>query len=132
MTKVVIFDFFGVLYERTRLNEQLLDFIEVISKKYTIILLTSMSEQSLQQYLSTEKQKTFAAIYAANNTKYSKADPRTYQAVAKEQGYMPEECLFIDDSAQNIEAAGVSGMQTLLFLRFEDALPKLQSMLKIT
>ncbi|MER6116772.1 HAD family phosphatase [Streptomyces sp. NPDC001743] len=44
-----------------------------------------------------------------------KPDPRAFDAACTALGVKPERCLFIDDFAVNVEAAGAAGMQGHLF-----------------
>ncbi|THA78545.1 HAD family phosphatase [Streptomyces sp. A0642] len=44
-----------------------------------------------------------------------KPDPRAFEAACAALGVKPERCLFIDDFAVNVEAAGAAGMQGHLF-----------------
>ena len=60
----------------------------------------------------------------------SKPDPLSFQAVLKQLKAGPEECLFIDDSEINVEAAGKLGIRGIVFTtadnlrsRLEDILP---------
>ena len=49
----------------------------------------------------------------------AKPDPAIYHHVLKELGTQPEETLFIDDKAVNIEAAQALGMKALVFTTVE-------------
>lgn len=46
----------------------------------------------------------------------AKPDPRIYALSARRIGLPPEACVFIDDLAQNVEAAREAGMHAVLFL----------------
>ncbi|MCT2585392.1 HAD-IA family hydrolase [Actinophytocola gossypii] len=41
---------------------------------------------------------------------FAKPDPRIYRAAAELAGVAVERCLFVDDSAENVAAAGALGM----------------------
>ena len=43
-----------------------------------------------------------------------KPDPRAYEIVIKYTGFKPDEMIFIDDSNENIDAAGKLGFKTVL------------------
>jgi putative hydrolase of the HAD superfamily len=44
-----------------------------------------------------------------------KPNPAIYKLAAEKIGQRTENCLFIDDSRKNTEAANKAGMQTILF-----------------
>ncbi|MEU0214004.1 HAD-IA family hydrolase [Streptomyces sp. NPDC006265] len=45
----------------------------------------------------------------------TKPDPRAYQVACAALEAEPADCLFIDDVAENVDAAAAVGMQALLF-----------------
>ena len=47
--------------------------------------------------------------------KYVKPEPEIYRLLYKKYGLIPEECVFIDDSAANIEGAERTGMPGIVF-----------------
>jgi putative hydrolase of the HAD superfamily len=57
----------------------------------------------------------FDAMSYSYQVGISKPDPRSYQIIMQELGSKPEECLFIDDTPQNIDAAKKLGMHAILF-----------------
>lgn len=59
-------------------------------------------------------------IYYSWQTGYLKKDPRAYKQVLRENGLKPSECVFFDDSEENITVAGKLGVQSYLFKKPED------------
>jgi putative hydrolase of the HAD superfamily len=51
---------------------------------------------------------------------FAKPDPRVYAYAAERVGVRPERCLFVDDSAGNVEAARAAGMRAVHFREFAD------------
>jgi putative hydrolase of the HAD superfamily len=51
---------------------------------------------------------------------FAKPDPRVYAYAAERVGVPPERCLFVDDSAENVEAARAAGMRAVHFRAFAD------------
>jgi putative hydrolase of the HAD superfamily len=51
---------------------------------------------------------------------FAKPDPRVYAYAAERVGVPPERCLFVDDSAGNVEAARAAGMRAVHFRQFAD------------
>jgi epoxide hydrolase-like predicted phosphatase len=58
----------------------------------------------------------FDAMSYSYQVGISKPDPQSYQIIMQELGSKPEECLFIDDTQQNISAAKRLGMHAILFV----------------
>lgn len=58
----------------------------------------------------------FDAMSYSYQVGISKPDPQSYQIIMQELGSKPEECLFIDDTRQNISAAKRLGMHAILFV----------------
>lgn len=57
----------------------------------------------------------FEQIVVSGEEGIAKPDARIYQALLERIGCKAEDCLFIDDSPRNIEAAQMLGLQTILF-----------------
>lgn len=61
--------------------------------------------------------------------KLIKPDHRIYEALFKQYGLKPAECVFIDDNAANIAAANELGLNTIHFTGYDEAYAKLNSMI---
>jgi 2-haloacid dehalogenase len=57
----------------------------------------------------------FEAIVISGELKLLKPDPRIFEAVLERAGRRAAQCLFVDDSAANVEAAGRLGFDTVRF-----------------
>ena len=55
----------------------------------------------------------------------TKPDPRVYQLFLERYGLRADECLFIDDTAENISAAQGMGFSALEFKNYEELLAEL-------
>ncbi len=55
-----------------------------------------------------------------------KPEPQIYQTLCERYGLVPQECVFLDDTMINIEAARALGMQGILFTGYEDAVERLR------
>lgn len=60
--------------------------------------------------------KNFDREYVSGRLKLAKPDPAIYRHVEKDSGVAPSAILFVDDRADNIEAAAARGWQTHHFL----------------
>ncbi|MGN0162252.1 MAG: HAD family hydrolase [Candidatus Ornithomonoglobus sp.] len=64
------------------------------------------------------------------NVKLIKPDRRIYERLIELYGLTPSECVFIDDSAANIDAAKELGINTVHYKDYEQAYNELNKMLK--
>jgi len=60
---------------------------------------------------------------------FVKPNPEVYRIASQGVGVSPAECLFVDDSRINIEAAHKFGMQTILYNHFGTLPKKLKALL---
>ncbi|MBR5362449.1 MAG: HAD family phosphatase [Oscillospiraceae bacterium] len=59
----------------------------------------------------------------------TKPEPEIYQRLMQRYDLRPEECVFIDDSPQNIEAANALGIHAFLFESYEKQHPQIMQYL---
>jgi 2-haloacid dehalogenase len=57
----------------------------------------------------------FTGLVLSGDVGINKPDPRIYAILCERHGLDPRHCLFIDDSARNVEAARAYGMDALVF-----------------
>lgn len=57
-----------------------------------------------------------------------KPEPEIYEILLKRYDLKAEECVFLDDRADNLETARKLGMQTILFVSYEQAVEELRRM----
>lgn len=133
MTKVIILDCFGVLYVDGQQNLRLLKFIQSLKTDYKMVVLTSLPRNSFDQIFSiNEQSRYFDRVVCAQDLAYPKYDARCYQAVVTRLAVEPSDCLFIDDFAQNTDAAKLVNIPTLLCSNPNDVVTQLQQILKVT
>lgn len=58
-----------------------------------------------------------------------KPDPAIYKKICDEYDLIPEECVFIDDNAENIHSASVFGFNTILFTDYHVAKKQLNNII---
>ena len=61
--------------------------------------------------------------------KLLKPDRRIYEALFEKYGLKPEECVFLDDSARNIEGAVAAGMKGIVFENYGQGSRELEKIL---
>ncbi len=91
-------------------------------KGYRILILSNFSEKALRECadeLDYIKKADGAVI--SYKVKLIKPDPKIYEYLLKEYDVVPEETVFIDDNADNIEAARKFGINGIIFTGKEAA-----------
>lgn len=99
--------------------EYRLDFLKKLSaeKKYKLILLSNTNEIHIQWvqenvFFFSEFKDCFDAFYLSHEINFRKPDAAIYEFVLKKHDLNPEECLFIDDTKENTDAAAAMGIHT--------------------
>lgn len=104
-----------------------LDFLEVLSKKFRLYLLSNTNAIHLQAFNEVFKKETgkasldayFTRAYYSSNIGYRKPNEDVFEFILKDAGIKAGETLFIDDSFNNIETAKKLGFKTHLLLAGE-------------
>ena len=96
-------------------KEESIIFLKEISNNYNIYILSNVSEYVLD-YVKTLGfwNKVTSGTYSYI-LKHLKPEPEIYECFLKDNNLIPEECLFLDDLLQNIEAAKKLGMHGIIF-----------------
>ena len=94
-------------------------FIQKLSeqKDYKLILLSNTNENHIEyikQHVSfyEDFKNCFDAFYLSHEIGMRKPNPDIFEFVMEENGLKPENCLFIDDTAEHIETAARLGLHT--------------------
>ena len=119
MIKFIIFDFYGVLYfpAKDHLNTEIFEFIEDNNKKYGFGVVSAISTD-LSGWLQERKVKRyFQFIKTTQELGLPKTDPGLYEMVLASFELKPSQVLLIDDSAENLNAAKLAGLQTLRYAK---------------
>jgi len=101
--------------------------IEQIKKHYKIFLMSNTNEIHYDLYIRdlqlrfgyNEFDELFHKSYFSFDIHLEKPDPRFFELILDHEHLLPEETLFIDDSAKNIAAAKVLGLHTYHISREE-------------
>lgn len=112
------------------LNMELLDFYRSLKEKYPLYIFTKDSIQEapeFQKYL----QPVFEKIFSASKMNTSKKDPEAYRKIAADLDLNPETILYIDDSAENIEAANKANLHSIQYQTNEVLFTEVKKLLGI-
>ncbi len=72
----------------------------------------------------------FDVVVISAEVGLAKPDPRIYRLALDRLGVSPQEALFIDDAAENVEAAVALGLRGLRFVNSDQVLDELQTVLR--
>ncbi len=134
MIKAVIFDLTGVLINLKRegdfeIIESSFDFAKNIQKRYKMGILSNLPADYREKLQERGFCEIFDIISLSGETGYTKPQKEAYLSILRELSVVPEESIFIDDSAINIKAAKKLGMKTFLFKEEDSSVLELRKLL---
>ncbi len=103
----------------TLIDEDVFNLIKKLSEKYSLYSIANEAEK----WTDIRKdlygfQKYFKKLYISVEVGMRKPEESIYKLLLSETGLLPEECLFIDDKAINVEAAQKLGFQGFIYKNF--------------
>lgn len=96
-------------------NDKLVGLIKNLKEKYEIVCFSNVSKALSVRMNERGLYDIFAKTFLSYQIGKIKKDAAAWEYVEKELGHKSEECLFIDDSATNIEVAKARGWQTMQY-----------------
>lgn len=98
------------------INDDFLDFVSYVSKHYKMAIISNDSSR-WSKYLREkfDINKYFDVISISGDLKIQKPDERIFQITMEQLGCKAEDCLYVDDREENLEAASKAGMNAVLF-----------------
>jgi HAD superfamily hydrolase (TIGR01509 family) len=117
MIKFILLDLYNVLYfpREERVNEELVEFLQAHNAQFGFGLLSAVNID-LEDWLDHHQlKKYFQFIKNTTQLEMSKTEPDVYEMVANSFELKPQQILFVDDLADNTNAAKKAGLQTLLY-----------------
>ena len=97
-------------------KEETLRFIdELVERNVPVYLLSNAPTYFAEWARQYEVLKKFSGVVFSAPLKTAKPDPAIYQYLFRTYSLKPEECFFIDDLEQNIEAGKSLGMDGFIF-----------------
>ena len=107
--------------------QEKLELLTKLRERFRLLLLSNTNPLHIEMSTKNEFAKRgktiydyFEKCYFSYEMKLTKPQPEIFEAVLKDAGLRPEECLFIDDGATNIAQAEKMGIQTYLATPGED------------
>ncbi len=114
-----------------RVDARLVEYIRSLRPKYQTALLSN-AWTSLRDYLTDHWRiiDAFDHVFISAERGLAKPARDIYQLVVDEMGIAPQEGVFVDDFAVNIEAARAAGLHTVHFRNTEQAIAEVEQLLK--
>ncbi len=106
----------GKAYQRrTTPNKELINLIDNLRKKYKIYLLTNTVDIHHNVNLNRNIYNHFDKVFASHEVGKRKPDFDFYEHALKEINLRADECIFVDDLKENVDAAKKLSFKTILF-----------------
>jgi glucose-1-phosphatase len=114
-------------------NENMLNFILSLRKKYKTILLTNNYSDLFEKMKEVyDLNKYFDKVYSSSELNTKKPKPDIYQYVLKDLKVKANECIFVDDKEDNVLGAEKIGIKAILFKEFNQFKKELLTPYKIS
>lgn len=113
-------------------NTDLLQYIADLKLKYqymTAVLSNAGSDWVRRHFLNEDEAKLFDHYVLSFEVGVTKPNPKIFLLTVEKLGVQPEECVFIDDSAQHCYAAEQVGMKAILYEDFIQTKSQLEEIL---
>jgi len=106
-------------------EEGMMSLVKELSKTRQIVLLSNQINDRTQHLRKTRDFSSFAHVFFSSEIGSSKPDQKIFEFVLREICAKPEDCLFVDDGQENLDAAsklGIKGIQFTSIDQLKDAL----------
>lgn len=111
-----------------RLNKKMMELCWAVQSKGVVLAaLSNTIKDHATELASQGVYQPFKPLILSCEVGLRKPDPAIYKLCLSKVGQPAKECLFVDDSAANIEAAKKAGMQTHHFTTLNPLLSELQN-----
>ena len=115
----ISFEEFKRIYsELFSLKEDALALIRSLSKKYPVAMMSNTNEMHYERWskMLGKDIKLFNELILSFQIGYVKPQPQIYLEAARRLGLEPQQCIFIDDMQEYVDAAKKVGMQGICFV----------------
>ncbi|SRR5258708_2102252 len=98
------------------IDEEMLGFTKSLKQNYKLVILSNDTKDWMDAKIKRfSLLKTFSKVYCSGNLGVAKPDKEIFEYVLNDLQIEPDELLFIDNQKNNIEAANLLGIKTILF-----------------
>ena len=91
-------------------NRRMVSFIKEMKKEYSIYLLSNLGKEDMEQVKEMEFFSLFDGAVFSCEVGIMKPDEGIYRQLFNQYQLDPKECIFVDDSKKNVDAAIALGM----------------------
>lgn len=127
----LLLDISGVLVAGDEPNHELIDYLTWSCPIERISLVTNLDINSgdvlMRRYGIPE---FYDEIISAGETGYAKPNPKIFEVALARLGAKPEDCIFFDDTEENVHAARSLGMKGILYRDFVSFRAELESLIE--
>lgn len=103
-------------FRSTRLDEKMIDLVRELRKNYLVGMVTDNKSDRIDTILDDRGLSQLFDIVAISSCVHARKDSRTiFEYVLDTLNVQPSECVFIDNSENNLSVPKQMGMHTLLF-----------------
>lgn len=111
-------------------NVPLVDFMKTLHTDYEVGLLSNVTHGTIEHLISSqEMEEWFDATVMSSDVHLIKPDPRIFALTAERLKLLPEECVMIDDRAENCDGARQTGMYAIQHTSNEQTIASLNELL---
>lgn len=114
-----------------RLDQDLAAFIRDLRPRCKTALLSNFTARLHQLLAQYNLVDAFDVVVISGEEGIVKPDARIYRLVAERLGMSPSECLFVDDSEENVAGARTAGMQALCFAPIDAMMVELRRLTNV-
>ena len=131
-TDEAIQKFYDEFFGGDKMDYSIIDYLHSLRSQpeYTTALLSNAWDDLRSLLINKwEIDDAFDEIFISAEMGVAKPDARIYEMVLEKLGIASEECVFVDDFIENIEAARKLGMHGIHFQDVDEAMTELRSLL---
>ncbi len=110
-------------------NEELIEYAGKLKHRYQTALLSNIGDTVMDRLFDGSVEEKFTHVFLSYKIGLAKPNPEIFSYTAQQLGVTPEECVMIDDLANNCEGAQVAGMHTIQHISNQTTIERLQALL---
>jgi len=107
-------------------NQRLIDLVDRLKEKYSLYIFTNTIDVHDQEAVKLHIYEHFLYVFKSYVNHICKPEVKSYLYIVNKIKAQPQECLFIDNSVENIQGAEKAGLKGIVYRN----IPQLKSELK--
>lgn len=101
--------------EKNQINWELVEYVEELSKKFQVHMLTNNIDLNSKPESYKSATKYFHNIFQSFDMGFKKPHKEAFLHVLEKINAKPEECVFVDDLKENVDAANELGIKGIIY-----------------